>query len=244
MSHLALRRVVIRLLHDPTLVEALHGDPSAIGDAGLSAAERAWLVAVPRAAWRTDAGRPGRVLAALVDEFPASVALAPAKADGFFGSAAFHIAVQERGSLAAAFAAHLAADADPRLAALARLEAAIAAVRREPPRVAPTGAGRVRLTPHARLLRVAAGAATLLAAVRAGARHGALGPADEPVLVLRAPGDAVTIEVVPPDLAALLERATSAPPRADLERLARSRGASVAEAVEIVDGLVADALLV
>jgi hypothetical protein len=243
MSHRALRRVMIRLLHDPTLAAAIHAGPTGLAGVDLTERERAWLLAVPPAAWRTDAGRPDRALAALGQEFPASVTLAPGRAEGFFQSDAFHAAVQERGSLAMAFGAHLAGDDDPRVAALARLETAIAAARRAPRRVDPSPPGTLRLTPHARLLRVAAGAPALLDAVRAGRRNAALAPGDEPVLVLRTRDGEVTVEGVPPDLAALLERAASPVPRGDLERLARARGAGD-DAAAIVDGLVADALLV
>jgi len=84
VSHVALRRVMIRLLHDPVFATAVYADAeSALAGVDLSATERAWLTAPPPAAWQTDSARPARVLAALAEEFPATVTLAPAHAAGF-----------------------------------------------------------------------------------------------------------------------------------------------------------------
>lgn len=246
MSHTALRRVAIRLVHDPGLVDALRSDPvRALAGLELSPEEIAWLLAVPAAAWRTDPERPRRVLAALADEFPTSSRLAPARASRFFASRHFHAAVQERGSLALAFGALMAEDSDPRVVALAALETATAAVRRAPVRPAPSPAGHRRLTPHARVVRVRQDAPALLAALRAGGTAPALGSADEDVLVLRAaPTSEVTIESLSPELAAVLRRAESAMPVDALVGVACSLGADPAEARELVESLAADAVLV
>jgi hypothetical protein len=245
MSHTVLRRVAIRLLHDPAFVEALHDDPArALANVDLSSEEQRWLVRVPRAAWRADPDRPDRVLAALRDEFPATVGLAPTRAAGFLRSKEFHAAVQERGSLAVAFGTYMAGDADRRVTTIARLESAVASVRRAPNHVAPSRDGRLRLVPSARIVRVPAGAAELLAAVRAGTPEPALASNDEPVLVLRAQGsEDVTIERLSPDLATLLDLAASEVSRGELEAAIRSHGSTPAEAVEIVDGLVSEAIL-
>jgi len=103
MSHQALARVVMRLLHDP------QADVSA---ADLSAEERAWLSEVDPRAWSVDHERPARVLKGLVDELPASVAIATARASypavlAFFRSTWFHAEVDHRGSLIEGFAEHL-----------------------------------------------------------------------------------------------------------------------------------------
>ncbi|MCW5893357.1 MAG: hypothetical protein KIT14_22820 [bacterium] len=91
MSHLALQRVTVRLLHDPAFVAALYADPErALAGTDLEARERTWLLATPRAAWGTDRARPARVLAALRDEYPVATALAPARAAAFFRPPAFH----------------------------------------------------------------------------------------------------------------------------------------------------------
>jgi hypothetical protein len=246
MSHTALRRVAVRLLHDEDLARALHDDPDgALAGIPLSAEERAWLLAVPRGAWQTDLERPRRVLAALRDEFPASFALAPARAGAFVRSRHFHEAVQDRGSLAAAFGLHAAEDDDARVVAVARLETATALVRRAPMRVTTSPAGRLRLTPAGRVVHAAQGAAALLAAVRDGRPYATLGPAEEALLVLREPATLeVTIEPLSEALAELLGRAMTAAPRAELEAVARSLGADPDEASAIVGSLVADDVLV
>jgi hypothetical protein len=247
MSHTALRRVMIRLLHDPTFVAALRADPDqALADVALEPDERRLLAAVPEAAWRTDPDRPGRVLAALADELPIATRLAPARAAAFLGSRHFHEAVQKRGSLALAYGAHLADDPEPRVVALARLETAVASVRREPSPPAPSPAGRLRLTPLGRLVRVRAGALDLLRALREGDPAGrALEPGHETVLVLRRPdADDVGLEWLAPELEVLLERAARPERRETLDAAARAVGADGSLAVQVVDGLVADGILV
>jgi len=245
MSHTALRRVVIRLLHDASMADRLARDPDGtLGDVDLSAAERAWLVAVPPDAWRTDADRPRRVLAALADEFPAAARLAPARRDAFFRSPHFHAAVQSRGSLAGAFGRHLSEDADPAVAAVARLELAAARVRRAPGRVPASPVGTLRLTPHAVVVRVAEGAADLLDAVRAGRAPTSLGQTDRPLLVARGDGGDVAIERLEDALAALLERALEAVPAPELERLVVTLGGTSEDAPGIIAGLRDDGLLV
>jgi hypothetical protein len=245
MSHQALRRVMIRLLHDPALVDAVHADVvGALADVDLTAEERGWLVAVPRAAWHTDAERPHRVLDALRDEFPASFALAPSRAEAFFRSLHFHAAVQTRGSLALAFGAHMAEDPDVRVTTVACLESATASVRRAPVRIASSPAGNLRLTPAARVVRVRRHGAALLAAVRERRTPPSLAPHDEVVLVLRVPDTAeVTIEPLPEGLAHVLARAGAETPRARLVDLVRAAGAGATEADGIVDRLVADSIL-
>jgi len=246
MSHTALRRLAIRLLHDPDLVDALHRNAGAVlGGLDFSDDERAWLLAVPPAAWRTDPHRPGRVLAAVRDEFPAAFAMAPGRAEGFFRSPHFHAAVQHRGSLAVAFGMHMAEDADVRVASIARLETATALVRRAPRRIPPSEPACLRLTPAARVLRERAGATEALAAVRAGRRHPGLGAHDQPVLVLRdaASGD-VTMEHLSGELADLLLSAENPTSRAALTARVRETGAEPVDADAIVDELVAARILV
>ena len=245
---------MIRLLHDPAFVERLHADPDeALGGLDLGADERRWLLAEPQAAWRTDPARPGRVLAALAEEYPATTALAGAHTATFFSSAEFHAAVQERGSLALAFGAHAERSADPRVRVLGRLERAIAAARRASKRAAASAAtapeddarARVRLAPSARVLRVPSGALALLAAVRAGAAEPALGDEEEAVLVVvPAEGGDATVEALAPELAALLACAAGGIARSELFAEARRLGADPGEDVEIVAALVADGLLV
>jgi hypothetical protein len=238
---------MIRLLHDPAFAAAVYADPErTLGDVELTSKERAWLTAEPAAAWRTDPARPARVLAALAEEYPATCALACDRVPSFFASRDFHAAVQERGSLALAFGDHLMRSADPRVSVLARLERAIAAVRRAPERpTAAAGALLLRLSPRASVLRVPEGALGLLATLRSGKPPGPLRSEDEPVLVFAPPdGGEVTLEALPPALAALLERATPGVAYIELLAEARRLGAALGEDTEIVAGLVADALLV
>lgn len=245
MSHVALRRVMIRLLHDPVFATAVYEDAeSALAGVDLSATERAWLTAPPPAAWQTDSARPARVLAALAEEFPATVTLAPAHAAGFLRSPQFHTAVQERGSLALAFGEYLVLAPDSRARALARLERAVAEVRRAALGSAASPAGRLRLSPHAVVVRVARGALALFDATRAGGTGDALGRDEEAVLVARAPGGGdVTLEALEPALADLLGCAAGGCTHAELITEARRHGAEPGEAMEIVAHLVDDGLL-
>jgi hypothetical protein len=245
MSHTALRRVVIRLLHDAALVDRLQRDPAALGDVDLTAAERAWLLAVPPDAWRTDADRPRRILAALADEYPAAVRLAPSRRDAFFESSHFHAAVQERGSLAVAFGRHMSEGTDRRVVATARLELATAIVRRAPRRIPASPTGMLRLSPRAAVVRVAAGAAELLDAVRGGRPATLLGQTDEPLLVARAvDGDDVAIERLEEPLAVLLEAAVESVPTSVLERSVVRLGGAPEEAAAVIRDLLQDGLLV
>src|SRR5262249_18822347 len=150
---------MIRLLHDPVLAAALCDDPArALADVDLGADERAWLLATPPAAWRTDPARPDRVRHALAEEYPATLALDRARAASFFASPAFHRAVRGRGSWGLAFGDHLAGSGEARARVIARLERAIAEVRRAPRRRAPAAPAslpaRLRLAPWARVVCV------------------------------------------------------------------------------------------
>src|SRR5262245_39972385 len=179
MSHLALRRVMVRMLHDPAFTAAVYADPAhALAGVDLTTLERRWLAEAPPAAWRTDPERPARVLAALLDEFPASAGRAPARVARFFTSEHFHHAVQARGSLALAFGAPLVGDADPIVANLARLETAIARVRRAPRAPQPSAPGDLRRTPAAAVVRVRTGTLALYKAIREGRSHERLGVED------------------------------------------------------------------
>lgn len=144
MSHLALQRLVVRLLYDPALVDQVYADPDrALAGFDLTPAERRFVVAPDRRAYATDPHRRSRSLTELLREFPGASSLVAASAGGlavldrFFSSSLFHAAIEHRGSLARAFGDYLIAlaettEGDARLASLARLEQAIARVRRAP----------------------------------------------------------------------------------------------------------------
>jgi hypothetical protein len=242
MSHTALRRVAIRLLHDPELARAVAADPaSALADVDLTPAERAALAAVPLAAWRTDPDRSARVLATLREEFVATAALAGDRAEHFLRSSHFHDAVQHRGSLALAFGAYMAEDADPRIAAVAPETASRRCGR---PRNPPSAPDMLRRPGHAVVLGVPTGTLALLRRLRGGDDGPATDPRAEQVLVLRGPTGDVSLELLSDELAAVLAAAERESPRARLVPLAASLGTTADEAQQIVDDLVADGLLV
>lgn len=245
MSHLALRRVMIRMLHDPELVAAAYADPArTFAGEEISGAEQGWLLATPRAAWGTDPDRPGRVLAALLAEYPATARVARERVGTFFASGQFHRAVNERGSLAQALGEHLAESVDPRVRALARLEAAIAQARRAPRAAPASPPGELRLAPHTAMLTLPRGALAAFAALRQGAEPPALAQEVEEVLVMRrAPAGEVTAEEIPEGLAAVLRAAEQSTSRERLAAIASEQGASPAEAASILDELVGDGLL-
>ena len=144
MSHLALQRLVVRLLYDPALVDQVYADPErALAGLDLTPAERRFVVAPDRRAYATDPHRRSRSLTDLLREFPGASSLVAVRSGGlavldrFFSSSIFHAAIEHRGSLARAFGDYLIAlagtsEGDARLAPFARLEQAIARVRRAP----------------------------------------------------------------------------------------------------------------
>jgi hypothetical protein len=95
------------------------------GRAPVDAADRAMLRAVDARAWTTDPYRVARTLGAILTELPITGALlGTARARAFFGSPAFHDAIEGRGSLVLAFAGWA------RVGPVGELEGAIAILRR------------------------------------------------------------------------------------------------------------------
>jgi len=245
VSHTVLRRVMIRMLHDPWFAAATYEDPDgALVGLDLSPTERGWLAATPRAAWRVDHDRPGRVLAALAEEYPATVSLAAEQAASFLRSPEFHAAVQDRGSLGLAFGAHLARAPDPRARALARLELAVATVRRAPAVAQPSAPGRLRLSPRVALVWVPSGALELFAAVRRGEAGGALGTDREAALVTLSPSSEANLEPLAPALVQLLTIAGEECERLRLLAAAHGHDLTTDEAAQVIDDLVGDGILV
>ena len=253
MSHRALQRAIVRLLFDPALAGRVYAGGSL---PGLTEKELAWLRSPDARAWRTDPHRRARSLHALLEELPAAAALSgdPPALLSFFSSDAFHACIEEGGSLALSFGAWLASRLAPPARDVARIETAIADLRRRRARAAPPG--RLALSAFAEVLEVDAAAADLhatlverlgaspvevlvkgpLPAVRVPAPTG-----NEAVLVHRRGGD-VTVERLPDALAALLAFAREPRTRDALVAEARRLGAGD-DAAEIVDSLLADALL-
>jgi len=196
-----------------------------------------------------------------------------ARLQRFFASAAFHDCVQQRGSMAAAFGNYLqsAAFAEaPTVARMALVEVGGVRVRRAPHRppvpaspcaqdtrlcvapwiallaVPPTTLSRYsqvlqRLRQHGPVLLDA----ILDTAYRLPARPRVQGAACAWLLVVRdAAGDGFALEEASPELGALLAAAQPAITCGALCALAVRLGADVQEAVDIIEGLVADQLLV
>lgn len=144
MSHFAVQRVVVRMLHDAAFARAVYDDVNAATrDCGLSEAERAWLVTPDPRAYAVDPLRRTRALTGLLEEYAVACALlvreygrehALEALDAFFSSPSFHAGVQHGASLAGCFGAWMAGDSltseggDVR--AVVALEAALARARR------------------------------------------------------------------------------------------------------------------
>ncbi len=246
----ALQRVIVRMLFDPPFVARVYdGEPLP----ELDARARALLLAVDRGAWGTDPHRRARALTALLEEFPASAALAGLdRLDAFFSSPTFHRAIQARQSLAQAFGGWLLPLAGP----VATLESVVAAARRD--RSPPPGPGLVR-APGVRVLRVSGGTLARYQQVRARLgpdplRALAAGPiglprlapleGEEILLLERNAGGSAAIGACADGLASLITLAARPLARELLLAEARRLGADPGEDAEIVDGLVSDGILV
>lgn len=139
----ALQRLVVRLLFDPTFVERVYANPvTALEGLELDPVLLRQLLQNDKRLWNADRLRRSRSLKILLEEFKVAATLALAERrklaflDAFFGSPFFHEAVQKRKYMALAFVAYLE-DAIAKgvlvsrhLAAALGLEAAMARSRR------------------------------------------------------------------------------------------------------------------
>jgi hypothetical protein len=196
-----------------------------------------------------------------------------ARLQRFFASAAFHDCVQQRGSMAAAFGSYLQSvvfAAAPTVARMALVEAGGVQVRRAPPSV-PATAGpyaadtRLCIAPWVALLavppttlshysqvlqRLQQHGPVLLDAVldttyRLPAGPRVPGAASAWILVVRdATGAGFSLEEASPELAALVAAAHPTSSFGALCALAVRLGAERQEAVDILEGLVTDQLLI
>lgn len=196
MSVEALYRVMVRMLYDPALVDAVYRDrATALVEDELGEVERSWLVAVDERAWRTDPMRRARSVTGLIEEFPVASACVVRRMcegtvrvetellDAFFSARVFHEGVRRGESMVLAFARYLegpehgSARADRRIAPLAGLEAAIARLRRvvesDPGPAVPE---RFYLAPWAEVLRVPAGTGELHTRISKALRLGGRSP--------------------------------------------------------------------
>jgi hypothetical protein len=268
------------MLFDATFRERVYANPGvALHDVDLTAEERGWLVVPDARAYSTDQYRQSRALTGLLEEYPVTGAVAMRSAQGaqrlhaFFASEVFHLCIQQRGSMAAAFGSYLASPtfADcPDLAPLAQVEQSIARVRRAV--YVPTAAGQpctgetcLRLAPWVALVSVPAPTlkrynrlythlqqhhGTVLEAVLHLAYRLPKGPSlrRQPptfVLVVGLPGtDNPSLETVSHELGTVLEAARKGMVCHDLCTVAVRLGPEPHEALEIVQECVTDQLLV
>ncbi len=174
MTAKALQRVVVRMLYDPALVEAVYVDAAtALVGVDVTDVERAWLVAPDRRRWRADPLRRARGLQALLEEYPVSGAVTVRREgvvalDAFFSTPAFHRCIQDRRSLALAFGEWLAGRGDPLLRGVSDIESAIAAVRRPQGRRQPWGPSHSHaLSPRVAVRVLPGGTMAAFGAIRA-----------------------------------------------------------------------------
>ena len=283
MSAPALQRVVVRMMYDAAFRQRVYANPErALRGLPLTSQERQWLIAPPEIAYGADAYRSSRALMGLLEEFPVAGALAARLPRGlhrlqqFFASPTFHQCVQARGSMAAAFGAYLGSGAfrsrqtPPELGLIARLETAIAQVRRAPP---PLSGAQADITPQS-LLSLAPWVALLtlhpgilerytslladlqqhggdlIEAVLDTRRRLPSGPALQGkatafALVSHVPNsDGPSIESVSDDLGKLLSAAKTPRAAAALQRLLEAMDCNPEEAREVIAGLVDDGILI
>jgi hypothetical protein len=279
------------MLYDPDFARDVYTDRDTTLDGeDLSETERDWLTEPDPRAYRTDAFRRSRSLAALMEEFPAAAAFVLRRGregsirpetsllDAFFSSPVFHRCIRDGSSMVFAFGdylvleAHEGVAADPRVAPLARLEAAIARVRRaDPPAGLAPDAERLALAPRARVVELPAGTSELhhrlsraLTARGRTALQSLLDPRwslpvlldlandqGEHLLVERVPEEGgkwaeapVRYAPVTDELYHLLRAAETPITRPELEAKTRELGAEPGEEAEIISNLIAEDLLV
>ncbi len=113
MSHHTLQKLTVRMLYDEAFATSVYDNANALAGLDLTDAERAQLRNVDRRAWRHDALRQRRTLRTLAEEFKIATTIVLAETrslaalESFFASPFFHRAIQQRGSLAMAFAEFL-----------------------------------------------------------------------------------------------------------------------------------------
>ncbi len=268
MSHVAVQRVIVRMLYDAAFAERVYDDPgSALAGVDLTDAETAWLTASDPRAWRVDPLRRARTLKALLDEFSVSGALVMRGGDGtrqldrFLSSPAFHDAIQSRRSLPLTFGPWLVSLGVARVSATAALELAIAQARR--PRPAPP-TGHIGLASGVAIVAVPDGTLTLLAhcsgrlratdardpvaaAVAGTTELDPLPPLTDgarELLLVEPSASGPAIAAVSEELHGLLAAADPPAAAEALYAVARQHGAERGEDRELVDEFIADGLLV
>ncbi len=162
------------MLHDQAFARAMiAGRSDTVAQAALSDAERGWLQAADPRAFAVDTYRTSRLLKALIDEFPCSVARVASLSGSswrqglhdFFSSTGFHVGIQRRGRLVESFAAWLAERDDQVLSALVALELSVALLARQRSSAGPGTS--VKLAAGVGVLALPGGLLSLVHAVRA-----------------------------------------------------------------------------
>ena len=251
MTAVALQRVIVRMHFDAGFAaRVIAGGESPSELSELSERERSLLRSLDVRAFLTDPLRPSRAVHALVEELPASAAVAGVPAFfEFLRSSAFHQCVQTRGVMVFACAAWLASA--ERAGAVAVVEGTVARARRR--RAPKLQSGELARSAHIEVAPVPPGTVEALAeilqrlgdqptdAVMAGARapRSALPEGQGAVLV-----EGESVSSASPALCALLTAADAPRPRHELLRVARELGADKGEDEVLLADLQADGLLV
>lgn len=257
MNPRAIQRAVVRMLHDPEFVAAIHG-PRALP--GLSEAERALLRRVDPRAFATDPFRRARAVQAIVEEFPCSAAaLGLARVEAFFATREFLACLGGRGSMGLAFATWL----EDQAAGAGRIEAAMARLRR--PEAPPLVTGTLRCAVTLAPIGVPAGSLAWYEATRAWLGATPLrtlteqapraapprrspvrsrDPGEEHLLIEVSAAGEMSLGTASEALVRLLRHAQRTRTRRELEREAVARGAAADEAAGVIDDLLAQGLLV
>lgn len=144
MSYHTLQHLVVRMLFDPAFVNSVYQNPEqALADLNLSEQEKKQLLAIDPRAWNHDPLRRLRTMRTLVEEFKVSATLVLSETrrlsflENFFSSKIFHKFIQDRKSMALAFAEYLSNAfakgelTTPQLNDVLRLETLMARCRRE-----------------------------------------------------------------------------------------------------------------
>lgn len=144
MSYHTLQHLVVRMLFDPAFVNSVYQNPEqALADLNLSEQEKKQLLSIDPRAWNHDPLRRLRTMRTLVEEFKVSATLVLSETrrlsflENFFSSKIFHQFIQDRKSMALAFAEYLSNAfakgelTTPQLNDVLRLETLMARCRRE-----------------------------------------------------------------------------------------------------------------
>lgn len=264
MSHRALQRTLVRLLHDPSLVERFQSmGGEALEEPDLSEEELGWLVEADPRAFRTDPYRQGRVMTSLVEELPTSSALASGRLDGgllsFFSSPLFHEHVGRDRPLRLGFADHLSQTGED-VETLVAIERSLMEARRARPRLnreigipggvtwipVPKGGLEFYEAIWSALATTGKPVVEAVLTLERAALPGARLDLDDERVLLIEPDDSGGFHVgeVPSGLAAVLEAARTHGTRRLCHQAALDSGAETSEASEIIDEMISEGLLV